>query len=504
MAKLLRFAVVAWLGIFLPPVAAAAPTGYALTNAFPGLTFTNPVCIASPPGEINRLFIVERKGRIAIITNLAAPTRTLFMDISGRVANSADTTVGGEEGLLGLAFHPGYATNGFFYVFYTGPATTTAGSGRHDILARFKFSVSNTNQGDSSTEVRYILQYDQASNHNAGDLHFGPDGYLYVALGDEGGAYGNYNNTQRIDRDFFSAFMRLDVDNRPGSLSPNPHASALPSLTNYAIPPDNPFVGATSFNGSVINPANVRTEFWAVGMRNPWRFCFDSVEGTLYLGHVGQDQIEWVNILTSGANCGWNYYEGHKKWTNSLPSGFVLTPPLVEYGHTNGRNCIIGGIVYRGSRIAPLYGAYLYADHGSGEIWALRHSGANVTQNSVLLTNSSATINAFGVNPLTGDALCAAARSGINSTIERLIYNAPPSLTPTITEISLLGTNLLLRGTNGAPNQTFSLVASADLLLPASNWQTVATGLFDGVGDFSLTNAIDSIFAQRFYRLQIP
>src|SRR5439155_12226305 len=142
--------------------------------------------------ETNRLFIVEKKGRIVVVTNLAAPTRTIFIDISSRVISSADTTVSGEEGCLGLAFHPDYATNGFFYVFYTGNATTSAGSGRHDILSRYKVSASNPNQGDSSSEVRYLLQYDQADNHNAGDLHFGPDGYLYVALGDEGGSYGNW------------------------------------------------------------------------------------------------------------------------------------------------------------------------------------------------------------------------------------------------------------------------------------------------------------------------
>ena len=124
-----------WLALFAPCLATAA-TGYTLTNALAGLTFTNPVCIASVPGETNRLFVVERKGRIVAITNLGAPTRSIFMDISDRVTSSADTTVNAEEGLLGLAFHPGFTTNGFFYVFYTGPATTSAGSGRHDILSR--------------------------------------------------------------------------------------------------------------------------------------------------------------------------------------------------------------------------------------------------------------------------------------------------------------------------------------------------------------------------------
>ena len=473
--------------LFTPCLKAATATGYTLTNAFDGLTFTNPVCIASVPGETNRLFIVERKGRIVVITNLASPNRSIFMDISTLVTNSSDTAVGGEEGLLGLAFHPGFATNGYFYVFYTGPASTSAGNGRHDILSRFVVSASNPNQGDPATETRFIVQFDQADNHNAGDLHFGLDGYLYVSLGDEGGSFGNFSNTQKIDHDFFSAMMRLDVDKRSGSLPPNPHSSALPSLTNYAIPPDNFFVGATAFNNSPVNPASVRTEFWAVGMRNPWRFCFDPEDGTLYLGHVGQGNIEWINIVTNGANCGWNYYEGDKKWTNSLPVGFVLTPPLFEYGHTNGRNCIIGGVVYHGSRIPELNGAYVYCDHSSGEIWALRNSGMNVTENVLLLASSSGQFNAFGVDPSNGDVLGAAPRS-INSTIERLV-NTNAASVPLITSIVQSGTDLLMKGVSGPGNQTYHLLTASNLDLPSSMWSAVVTGLFDAAGGFSITTS---------------
>src|SRR5947208_762956 len=207
-----RFVIVVWFCAFSETLVSATSSGYLLTNAFPNLTFTNPVGFASPPGENNRLFIVEKKGRIVVITNMAAPTRTIFMDISAQVTSAEDANIGGEEGLLGLAFHPGYATNGYFYVFYVGPATTAAGSGRHDILSRFRVSGANPNQGDSASETRYIVQLDNANNHNGGDLHFGSDGYLYVSLGDEGGSYGVYPNTQRIDQNFFSAIMRLDVD----------------------------------------------------------------------------------------------------------------------------------------------------------------------------------------------------------------------------------------------------------------------------------------------------
>ena len=444
---------------------ASPPTiGYTFTNAFSTITFTNPLVITAPPGETNRLFIVEKKGRIVVITNLAAPTRSIFMDISSSssVIYAGDTPVGGEEGLLGLAFHPGYATNGYFYVFYTGNAQTS-GSGRHDILSRFKVSASDTNQGNAASEVRYIVQYDEANNHNAGDLHFGPDGYLYVSLGDEGGSYGQYGNTQKITNDFFSAIMRIDVDKRPGSLVPNPHPFALPSLTNYAIPPDNPWVGATSFNGASVDPNKVRTEFWAVGMRNPHRYSFDPVTGALFLGHVGQNQIEWVNIVTKGANCGWNFFEGDRQWTNMLPSGFTFTPPITEYGHTNGpgagtRICVIGGIVYRGSKMAQLYGSYLYADYGSGEVWALKNSGTNVTQNGVIFIDAGSAITAFGVDPSNGDPLYCSAIGGINSQIKRIIYNST-------TNGSALPATL---ADTGAFTNLATLTGATDPLYPAS------------------------------------
>lgn len=411
--------------------------GYSTTNAFPGLTFTNPVCIASPPGETNRLFIVEKKGLIVVVTNLAAPTRSTFLDVRSKVIYLGDTFVYDEQGLLCLTFHPGYATNGYFYVWYTGGAATP--TGRYDTLARYQVLSTDPNRADTNSEVRFISQIDRDDNHNGADLHFGPDGYLYVSLGDEGGSYGSWGNPQVITNNFFSAIMRIDVDDLPGSLPPNPNP-ALSSLTNYSIPADNPYVGATNFNGFPIDPATVRTEFWAVGMRNPWRFCFDPATGNMYLGHTGQDTIEWIDIVTKGANCGWNYYEGSKQWTNSadIPTNFVWTPPIVEYGHTNSRLCVIGGLVSTGFRISQLYGAYLYGDYGSGEIWALRTAGTNVIQNSRIVTDTGAVIGTFGADPSNGDVLYAALRQGVNSQIKRIIYNTttngaaiPPTLANT-------------------------------------------------------------------------
>src|SRR6185437_11753755 len=271
---------------------------YKWTNvvAFPSLpTFANPICIASPPGETNRLFVCEHGGNIVVITNLAAPNRTIFMNLSSRV------TFSGEAGLLAIAFHPGFATNGYFYVSYNG----TTNSSLVDIVSRFKISAANTNQGDLTSETRLYVQNDRANNHNGGDIHFGPDGYLYVSLGDEGGEYNTFHNAQHIDGGFFAGMLRIDVDKRPGNLTPNTNATAI-ITSNYSVPADNPFVGVTTFDGVAVNTSQLRTEFWAVGLRNPWRFSFDPLTGILYCGDVGQDTVEEVDIIKKGGNYGWS------------------------------------------------------------------------------------------------------------------------------------------------------------------------------------------------------
>lgn len=490
--------------LFAVEVRAQTVWAYQPANAFSSLVFSNPTCITAPPGETNRLFILEKHGRIIVITNLAAPTRTIFMDISSRVSvdtASESSDVSGEEGLLGLAFHPGYATNRLFYIFYTGQATNGSGSLQlHDILSRFQTTSTNANAGDTNSEIRYLAQYDLADNHNAGDLHFGADGYLYVSLGDEGGANDQYGNSQHIDKDFFSAIMRIDVDKKPGNLAPNPHIS-LPSLTNYFVPADNPWVGATNFNGITVNSNSVRTEFWAVGMRNPWRYSFDPADSTMYLGHVGQSAIEWIDIVTKGANCGWNYFEGDAAGPGGAPpANFSYTHPLIEYGHTNNRVCVIGGIVYRGSRWSALTGSYLYADYGSGEVWALRHNGANVTQNTIIFTDAGANISCFGVDPSNGDPLYVALHSGNNSVIQRIIST---NTAPFINAVALSGANLIVSGTNGAHSGNYYVLTSTNLLLPPANWLRISTNPFDAGGNFNFTNPLNPGQSQLFYLLQV-
>ena len=459
---------------------------YLWTNvvAFPGLpAFAAPVCIASPPGETNRLFICEHGGNIVVITNLANPTRTVFMDLTSRV------TLSGEAGLCGLAFHPGYATNGFFYVFYSGQTNSSLA----EFVSRFHVSAANTNQGDLTSETPLFVQPDRADNHNGGDVHFGPDGYLYISVGDEGNEDNTFHNAQHITN-FFSGILRVDVDKLPGNLSPNPSATAI-ITANYAIPSDNPFIGATTFDGLTVNPAQVRTEFWAVGLRNPWRFNFDPLTGLLYCGDVGQDTVEEVDIIKKGGNYGWATYEGTLSPppgvnTNGQPIPQNPLFPILQYNHgsgaTNG-NCIIGGVVYRGSRFPELYGAYIYGDYTAAKFWASRYDGTNATTPVQLSTAGKPT--AFGIDPRNGDVIYT--EDG-TSTIKRII-----PLTPTITSLNYNTTNVVLNGAGGIPSGAWKLLMSTNL----TDWTLTVTGQLDFLANFEITNSVDPAAPKVFYRI---
>ncbi len=395
--------------------------GLGLTNLFADLTFDNSVCIKSPPGETNRLFVVERTGRIMVVTNLANPDKAVFLDLT------ADTfSILGEAGLLGLAFHPGYATNGYFYVFRTALTTTPGATNQlHDVLSRFEVSPDDPNVALPGSELRLIAQYDYNSEHNAGEVVFGPDGYLYVSLGDlSPPPRDRSSDPQAIDKGFFGGIIRIDVDQRPDSLPPNPHPG---STTNYAIPSDNPFIGCTNHNGLVIDPNEVRTEFYAIGLRNPWRMAFDTVTGILYCGDVGASSFEEINLIERGGNYGWPYQEGPLTYP-SPPPDFSYVPPLYDYGHGYGPyqgRCVIGGVVYHGAQLPDLDGAYLFGDFISGNIWALRHEGTNVT--SINRVTGERGIGAFGLDPRDGGILVA---NIFRKTIQKLIYVPPEQTTP--------------------------------------------------------------------------
>lgn len=292
----------------------------------------NPVYITHSRDESGRLFIVEQPGRIRILQNgkLLSPA---FLDLSSKVL------FGGERGLLGLAFHPKFATNRRFFVNYTRQPDGAT------IIAEYTVSSTNSNLADTSERVLLTIPQPFV-NHNGGMIEFGPDGYLYIGMGDGGSAGDPQNNGQNL-MVLLGKMLRIDVDGE----------------TPYAIPKDNPFFGALS----------IRNEIYAYGLRNPWRFSFDRETGELYAGDVGQNRIEEVDIIKKGGNYGWRLMEGSSCYnpaTNCDRTGLIL--PITEYDHTIGCS-ITGGYVYRGKRFPDLQGVYFFGDYCQGTIFSYRN-----------------------------------------------------------------------------------------------------------------------------------
>ncbi len=380
---------------------------YTAVPALDPLVFAQPLAIVTPPGETNRVFIVEKTGRIVVVPDLAKPTRELFLDISDRMGTNRD----GELGLLALAFHPDYRTNRQFYVWYTNFTGSGAAAKGTSRLARFLTSATNANAADPASEQLLIVQPDEASNHNGGELLFGPDGYLYLSIGDEGAYNDIFENSQRITKDFFGGILRIDVDRRPGNLAPNSHPAVQPGA--YSVPRDNPFVGATRFNGAPVDPAAVRTEFWAVGLRNVWRMSFDSVTGQLWAADVGQKSSEEIDLIVRGGNYGWNYRESRGRGPRANPEGLTFIEPIWDYPRSEGFS-VTGGFVYRGTRYADLDGQYIFADYVSGRVWALRPDGERrVSADRVRQIAQVAAITSFGLDPRTGEILIASLTQGL-------------------------------------------------------------------------------------------
>lgn len=338
------------------------PGTYQVENAFPNLSFSNPLYLDHAGDGSNRLFVVEQGGTIQVFENDPSTSNaTTFLDISDRL------TSGGERGLLGLAFHPDYENTGYFYVNYT---TDNEGN---TVISRFQVSSGDPDQADPNSET-ILLEYDQPfSNHNGGHLAFGPDGYLYIASGD-GGSGGDPQNNAQNRSTLLGALLRIDVD---GSSNGN----------EYAIPTDNPFAG---------NSEGFREEIYAYGLRNPWRFSFDSQNGDLLAGDVGQNAYEEIDIIESGSNYGWNIMEGNHCYDADTCDTDGLVPPVWEYSHDLGRS-ITGGYVYRGSALSRLTGRYIYGDFVTGIIWALEFSDPDNPTNTELV-NSDLSISSFGTD----------------------------------------------------------------------------------------------------------
>ena len=390
------------------PHAPAAELPYTTEPAFGKLRFNQPLAIVSPPGDPARLFILEKPGRILVIPDLAQPKPEVFLDLTERVG---DDNV--EQGVLALTFHPDWRKNRQFYVWYTSCHTKGFTTVREDRLSRFLISAENPARADDASETKLIAQPDEAPNHNGGELLFGPDGYLYLSLGDEGAANDRFQNSQRVDKNFFSGILRLDVDRGAHSLAPHPHPAVFAGT--YAIPADNPFVGAGSFNGRALDPQRVRTEFWAVGLRNPWRMSFDSATGALWCGDVGQDLHEEIDVIVRGGNYGWNYREGNFPFRGTPPAEARFIEPIWDYAHTRSdpKRSVTGGLVVRGPGAGELEGKYLFAEYVSGEVWALTPDGTKpVDAAHVQQIATASGIVALTRDPRTEDVLVTNYSSG--------------------------------------------------------------------------------------------
>jgi uncharacterized repeat protein (TIGR03806 family) len=305
-----------------------------LVPAFPGLTFSSAVFMTGVPGD-TRLAVVQQSGQVRVFTpSSGVTTSQLVLNVSG------STVFSGEQGLLGLAFDPSFVSNHFLYVHYTRQ------SDGHSIIARFTWD--GTNAINLNTQKIILDVPDPDTNHNGGMIAFGPDGFLYVAFGDGGGANDQYGNGQNPNT-LLGKILRIDV-----------HPAVATDA--YDIPADNPFVGVAGWRG----------EIWALGLRNPFRFSFDRGTGQLWAGDVGQGTTEEVDVITKGGNYGWPRFEGSQLFQSgvALASGTTHTPPIFEYDHSVGLS-VIGGYVYRGSQIASLIGKYLYSDFYAGLVWSL-------------------------------------------------------------------------------------------------------------------------------------
>ncbi len=331
-----------------------------LENAFPNLKFNSPVALLQAPGDNSRWFIVERGGSVITFDNIETiSVSSVFIDISNRVVS------GGERGLLGMAFHPNFENNGQVFLSYTGNGQSLISN-----ISRFTSNDGGLTLSPASEEV--IISVEQPySNHNGGNIAFGPDGYLYIGFGDGGSGGDPDGNGQNINT-LLGAILRIDVD----------------SASPYAIPPDNPFS-----NSQNCSSGNGCPEIFAWGFRNPWRWSFDSETEELWVGDVGQNMFEEIDYVEINQNYGWNIFEGNHCYSAPSCDSTNLAFPVVEYSHDEGVS-VTGGYVYRGNDIQSLKGKYIYGDYGTGIIWEIT-ADPNTTDEPVLLINSGLNISSF-------------------------------------------------------------------------------------------------------------
>lgn len=424
------------------PFPQAAPTsGYSFEQVWTNLDWSGP---NRPQGfEVHNgsVYVICRYGRVWVVPNpgSAAPTRSLIIHLPQIFAT-------GDSGFPGFVFHPDGQS---IFTFTTETATNNGVVSIQDRVRRWPFNPSNPTASLSLASSTILLdQYDRSPEHAGGDMHFGPDGYLYISLGDEGGQGGVLLNGQRIDLNYYSGIIRVDVNNLPDSLEPNPH----PAFNGgWKVPADNPWVGATSFNGSPVDPLQVRTEFWSVGLRNPTKFSFDT-NGVIMATDVGGSRWESVRRITKGSNHGWNWYEGPEVVTSYAPQvsdrpAVSFTEPAWTYPHsaiaasvgwTDQRfigNCIIGGMIYSGSKYPSLNGKYIFGDYTSKNVWSIG-TGTNATVS--WLGSHPSGLACAAVNPANGDILIGSFGDG---KIWKMVQSAPSGVPLTLSSTGIF-TNL--------------------------------------------------------------
>jgi glucose/arabinose dehydrogenase len=341
-----------------------------VTGADEGLTKEpRPIVLTGAGDGTNRVFLATQPGTIHVFPNDPNVAEMgSFLDLRERIHYRVPQE--NEEGFLGLAFHPKFKENGEFFVYYTGAYDNE--KDRRSVISRFHVDKKDPNKADPASEEVLLVIPDKYWNHNGGTLVFGPDGYLYIGLGDGGNGGDPDKNGQNLGV-LWGKILRIDVDHKDAGLA-------------YAIPKDNPFVGK----------AGARGEIWCYGIRNVWRIAFDRQTGDLWAGDVGQDTWEEIDIIRKGGNYGWNLREGTHKFKDGSESRDELIEPVLDYHHNVGKS-ITGGNVYRGKLVPDLAGGYLYADFVSGKIWALwyDHAAKRVTANR-LITDGGGAVFSFG------------------------------------------------------------------------------------------------------------
>ncbi len=341
------------------------PSNWEAVPAFPAIHFDNPVDFTHANDGTKRLFVLEQRGIVKVFeNNPGVKTAAEFLNIKNKVS------YGGEAGLLGIAFHPDFKKNGYYYLNYMRKTPQRL----ETVIARYQVDSYNKNQTDPATET-ILLTFEQPyDNHNGGSLKFGKDGFLYISTGD-GGSWGDPHNNGQNKSSFLGKILRIDVNST--------------TKGHYGIPADNPYAG---------NKEGFTEEIYAYGLRNPWRISFDHQTNTLWAGDVGQNKREEIDVIVKGGNYGWRRKESidcYKPNKDCVDPDFI--DPILDMPQANGEHSITGGVVYRGKKWPSLRGKYIFGDYVSGKVFALETKDGKAVRNEIL-TDRIASISAFGVD----------------------------------------------------------------------------------------------------------